>query len=220
MDHGYIQDMSTDDELASAVGHEVAHLLAGHHGERRQHHITAGLFILPALGFAFCVHQARPRRKPYYKSLVLGTATVAFLAYQYMLRIIESEANDLGLLLVSAAGYNPEGVLADLQRLHEHNNHIIPRGMKWTEHTPVNSYASVSVSSYQPVQYTNTHCVQVEQRLRRIQEQVPDVRAHIDRCAAAGITLREAPLPLLDLKQWHDVVRDGYRRRQFQEAVQ
>ena len=147
MNHGYIQDMSTDDELASAVGHEVAHLLAGHHDERRQHNITAGLFILPALGFAFCVHQARPRRKPYYKSLVLGTATVAFLARQYMSEIIESEADDLGLLLMSAAGYNPEGVLADLQRLHEHKSHITPHNVKWTEYTLVNSHPPVSGSS-------------------------------------------------------------------------
>lgn len=100
---GLFKVASTKDELAVVIGHEVAHAVAKHGDERMSQGLATqlgGVALATAL-----------REKPaltqqlFMTSYGLGTQVGVLLPYS---RLQETEADKLGLIFMSMAGYNPQ----------------------------------------------------------------------------------------------------------------
>ncbi|MEY4387145.1 MAG: hypothetical protein RLY20_2428 [Verrucomicrobiota bacterium] len=107
----------TKDEagLATVIGHEVAHAVARHGGER-----ISEAMGLQLLGIAV---DASTKDSKYHEAFVsgygLGTQLGVALPHS---RLQESEADHIGLLYMSRAGYDPEQAVLFWQRFADFNS--------------------------------------------------------------------------------------------------
>lgn len=101
---GIMPKFANEAELAAVVGHEVAHAIARHGGERQSwgYLKAAGTFGLSIWGDS--------RAEEIYG---IGTEYGVMLPYS---RSHESEADLMGLLLMAKAGYNPRAAVSFWQR--------------------------------------------------------------------------------------------------------
>ena len=107
----------TKDEagLATVIGHEVAHAVARHGGERISH--AMGIQMIGQV-------DGSATAKSKYAALIqtaygLGTEVGVSLPHS---RSQESEADHIGLIYMARAGYDPEAAVAFWQRFGEYNN--------------------------------------------------------------------------------------------------
>jgi len=120
----------TKDEagLATVIGHEVAHAVARHGGER----ISQAMGI-QMLGTAVDVGTANSKYHNYaVAGYGLGTQLGVALPYS---RLQESEADRMGLRFMARAGYDPEASVAFWQRFSEFNKQQ-GGGTPWFLRTP------------------------------------------------------------------------------------
>jgi len=101
---GLLKVAVTQDQLAAVIGHEVSHVLAGHSAERLSQQ------MLSEVGTT--VVSAATGIDPQ----TMGVATQVFFLLPYS-RTHETEADLLGLDLMSMAGFNPEGAIALWQNM-------------------------------------------------------------------------------------------------------
>jgi predicted Zn-dependent protease len=110
---GLLQFVQSDDELATVLGHEMAHALAHHASER--------LALNPGEATAFRAVGGRltsldgPRRRSLISLLSPGTELES-LSYN---RFQESEADHIGVFLMTFAGYEPEAALSFWERMRD-----------------------------------------------------------------------------------------------------
>jgi predicted Zn-dependent protease len=103
---GLMPFTSTDEELAAVLGHEVAHAVARHAGERISQQMLAqygGLLLEQAVSGSSSTVQA-----------IAGTVYGLGAEYGIMLpysRKHEYEADHIGLLFMAMAGYNPQSAI-------------------------------------------------------------------------------------------------------------
>jgi predicted Zn-dependent protease len=108
---GLLDFVRDDDELATVLGHEIAHALAHHASERLalnpgdSENLRASAGKLDRL--------TGPQRKSLLSMLSPG-ATLDSLAYN---RFQESEADHIGVFLMTFAGFNPEEALGFWDRM-------------------------------------------------------------------------------------------------------
>src|SRR5262249_26427099 len=118
---GLLKVASTDDELATVMGHEVAHALAHHASERlaREHMYGRAIEVVNGTALGKFNEAVRKRLLG-----VLGAGSRVYsLAYD---REQESEADHIGIFLMTFARYNPDQAVAfwkKMEALSEHRPH-------------------------------------------------------------------------------------------------
>ena len=121
---GLMNLVTSDDELAVVIGHEVAHAVAKHSNERMSQQIAAqyGSQILSA---------ALSEKNAIVKN-VAGTVYGLGAQYGVMLpfsRTHELEADYMGLILMTMAGYNPEVSVNFWQKMSAQSGGGVPEFM-------------------------------------------------------------------------------------------
>ncbi|MFA6288101.1 MAG: M48 family metallopeptidase [Opitutaceae bacterium] len=105
---GLLKLATTDDELASVMGHEIAHVTSRHGAERTsQNYAITGVGALAALGME--AKQVDPAKR----NMILGAYGVSsqlVVALPYS-RLHESEADSVGLKFAAGAGYDPRAAV-------------------------------------------------------------------------------------------------------------
>jgi predicted Zn-dependent protease len=110
---GLFKVAQNDDELAAVVGHEIAHVIARHGAERMSMQQVAnvgGQIASVIIGTQVGSSQMALFNQAYGVGMNYGV----MLPYS---RTQEYEADEIGLILMSKAGYNPEGALSFWQRM-------------------------------------------------------------------------------------------------------
>jgi predicted Zn-dependent protease len=98
--------------LAVVVGHEVAHALARHGGERMSQGVVAQL---AGVGLSVAVGDASPAtRNAVMGAFGLGAQVGVLLPFG---RAQESEADHIGMILMAKAGYDPAAALGLWERM-------------------------------------------------------------------------------------------------------
>jgi predicted Zn-dependent protease len=109
---GILPVTQDEDGLAVVVGHEIAHAVANHHSERMSH------LLLVQLGGA--VLSQALKDKPERTRALLMTAVGAGASVGFVLphsRQQEAEADELGLIFMAMAGYDPGAAVGLWQRM-------------------------------------------------------------------------------------------------------
>ena len=105
--------IANDDELATVLGHEVAHLVAGHGLESETIRLADAYFTLPF---------ALPALLSYFfvEAMVFAVPILAsLLASLALSRVRETEADYIGLLLMADAGFNVSGAVSFWKKMNQ-----------------------------------------------------------------------------------------------------
>jgi predicted Zn-dependent protease len=103
---GLFDYVANDAELAAVVGHEIGHAVARHGGERMT---QALLQNLGALGLSIVLKDTAEENQVRWMAAYAGVTTVGvILPYS---RTHEYAADELGIIYMARAGYNPEACI-------------------------------------------------------------------------------------------------------------
>jgi len=101
---GLIKIAASDDEIATVMGHEIAHVTSRHGAERTsQNYAIAGVGLLAAVGME--VKDVDPAKRNMALA-AYGIGSQVGLALPYS-RLHETEADSVGLRFAAGAGYDP-----------------------------------------------------------------------------------------------------------------
>ncbi|WP_411990844.1 M48 family metallopeptidase [Agarivorans sp. DSG3-1] len=119
---GLIQVAETPDQLATVIGHEIAHVLAEHSNERLSQNQIAGIGTAVA-AVAIGVSDDVKHKGAAMAALGLGVQYGVLLPYG---RTQESEADVMGLDLMASAGFDPQASVTLWQNMAKAGGGSIP----------------------------------------------------------------------------------------------
>ncbi|MEM1208508.1 MAG: M48 family metallopeptidase [Planctomycetota bacterium] len=125
---GLLEDMTNEAQLAAVLGHEIGHVTGEHADRRYQSQVGVGLVVAgvgAAAGFSGIEYAE-------YAGVAANAA--GGLTISKWSRDDESEADMLGLRYMTAAGYNPEGMVQLMEIL---DNASGGGGVEWTATHPL-----------------------------------------------------------------------------------
>ena len=110
---GLLDLAESDDEVAAVMGHEVAHVIGRHAGERLSQNIliTTGLVAAQV-----ALDTDTPSGRNTMAALGLGAVVGVQLPFS---RHHEAEADEIGLYLMAEAGYDPRAAVTFWQRMED-----------------------------------------------------------------------------------------------------
>lgn len=137
--------------VAVVMGHEVAHAIASHGAERMsQGLLSQGLLTAGQVGLGLAMSN-KPRETQQLYNTIYGAAAPAATQIGYVLpnsRLQESEADELGLIFMAKAGYDPDNAVAFWTRM------------------------AAKSGGQKPPQFLSTHPAD-EKRIRDLKSQLP-----------------------------------------------
>jgi len=111
---GILPIAESENGLAIILGHEVAHVIARHGGERMSHSV---LLTVGMIGAEVKMRDQKPKDRALMMAAIGGVATLGVMLP--FSRSHESEADELGLYLAAAAGYDPREAIPVWERMAE-----------------------------------------------------------------------------------------------------
>lgn len=111
---GLFQAAKNDDELATVVGHEVAHVVAGHSNERASQQILAGIGAAGVAIGTGVSDMSDTDRALILAAYGAGASVGVLLPFS---RTHELEADELGMYYMAKAGYNPMAAVDFWERM-------------------------------------------------------------------------------------------------------
>jgi len=111
---GIFKVAKTEDDLAIVVGHEVAHVAAGHGNERVSHQLLAAGGAV-TLQFGLSMSDVESEDQQLLMAAYGAGATVGVILPHS--RHHESEADEIGLIYAAKAGYDPRAAIGFWQRM-------------------------------------------------------------------------------------------------------
>lgn len=129
---GLLTVATTETELAVVMGHEIAHAVADHGGER----LSQGLIVqLGGMGLDYAIQNKPDAAKQLFtQAYATGSSIGVMLPYS---RLHENEADHLGLIFMAMAGYDPQAAVAFWQKMSAANKGAKP--MEWLSTHPADS---------------------------------------------------------------------------------
>ncbi len=118
---GILPICKDENGIATVMGHEVSHAIAGHGRERMSHALLAQL---GGLGLALAL-QKEPRQTQQLWLAAYGIGAQVGILLPFS-RLQESEADHLGLIFMAIAGYDPHNALKFWQRMAAQKNGKAP----------------------------------------------------------------------------------------------
>ena len=112
---GIFKDVQSDGDLAIIIGHEVAHVVAGHGAERYSQQILAqGGLSAAQIGLGASGAVSDSEGQLIMAAAGAGTQLGVLLPYS---RLHESEADEIGLIYAAKAGYDPRAAIGVWERM-------------------------------------------------------------------------------------------------------
>lgn len=134
----------TESQLAAVLGHEIAHNLAKHFGERLSQSIGESFF----LGSALMLLAATPLM--FVAGWMFGGDLLGLLFSRPMGRMQESEADYIGLMMMAEACYDPREAVTFWQRMdrmHQQSDVEVP---EWASTHPSNQHRIERINGWLP----------------------------------------------------------------------
>lgn len=102
---------ATDDEIAQVMGHEIGHALAGHGAEKMSVQLASSVGVLAVSAAA-----TKNSREFQASNAVLSVAALSFINLPNS-RVVEVEADRIGIELAARAGYHPAAAVTLWQKM-------------------------------------------------------------------------------------------------------
>lgn len=118
---GILSVTQNETGLATVMGHEIAHAIARHGNERMSHGLAAQLGGM-ALSVALS-SKPQQTQQLFMQAYGLGAQVGVLLPYS---RLQESEADEIGLIFMAKAGYDPRKAVDFWQRMEEQSGSGAP----------------------------------------------------------------------------------------------
>ncbi|POS73863.1 peptidase family M48 [Diaporthe helianthi] len=134
----------TESQLAAVLGHEIAHNLAKHFGERLSQSIGESFF----LGSALMLLAVTPLM--FVAGWMFGGDLLSLLFSRPMGRMQESEADYIGLMMMAEACYDPREAVTFWQRMdrmHQQSEVEVP---EWASTHPSNQHRIERINGWLP----------------------------------------------------------------------
>ncbi|AOS45853.1 TPR repeat-containing protein YfgC precursor [Lacunisphaera limnophila] len=137
---GLLALASSDDEVATVIGHEIAHVTARHGAERMSQGLVAGV-----VGAGVELGTKDSEYRDLARVLYGATATGATLAFS---RGNESEADYIGLRYAAKAGYDPRAAITFWQKMAKAKDGKQP--WKWISTHPPDGERIAALQKWMP----------------------------------------------------------------------
>ena len=129
--------------LATVMGHEIGHAIARHGNERMSQGLVAQMGGM-ALGAALSSYPQETRQL-FMTAFGLGSQVGVLLPYS---RLQESEADELGLIFMAMAGFDPHHAVAFWQRMENQQDQPAPPELLSTH--PAHATRIAAIKNYLP----------------------------------------------------------------------
>ena len=123
---GLLPISKNESGLAAVVGHEIAHAIAKHGNERMSHLMIRDLGANILLTLLSGGETSERTQQVILVAYGLTTQVGAILPYS---RLHESEADQLGMIIMAKAGYDPAQAVSLWERMNENSSASIPEFM-------------------------------------------------------------------------------------------
>jgi metalloendopeptidase OMA1, mitochondrial len=136
---GLLKVATTDDQLATILGHEIAHNLARHAAEQLSRSvfvimpIQTMIYLLDSMGLLYGLGQ------------LVGRLLLDFGVSRPASRVQESEADYIGLMMMARSCYNPQAAVEVWDRMEQANKNNIP---EWLSTHPSNVNRGTSITGW------------------------------------------------------------------------